>query len=81
MCETCKCSAYFNEELNDYACENNCACCNDANYVSDSDLLANALKELEIWKAYAGALEERVQVCGESYEDLEAEYFTNEENN
>ena len=28
MCETCKCSTYFNEKLNEYACENNCPCCN-----------------------------------------------------
>jgi hypothetical protein len=31
--------------------------------------------ELKKWEAYAGALEERVEVCGEGYADLEADYF------
>ena len=44
MCETCKCSAYFNEELNDYACENNCPCCN-------TNFLAEVKKYEDILKA------------------------------
>ena len=37
MCETCKCSAYWNDELEQYSCENGCACCNDPDYESDWD--------------------------------------------
>lgn len=76
MCDECKCTIGY-----EGGCDNNCPCCNDPQFVSDSELLAKALKELDKWKAYAGALEERVQVCGESYEDLEAEYFQESENN
>ena len=28
MCETCKCSTYYDEEKDSYHCENECVCCN-----------------------------------------------------
>ena len=48
MCETCKCSAYWNEDLQQYSCENECPCCNDPDYESDFDMhvrIVNQVRE------------------------------------
>ena len=49
MCDECKCSTYYNEETGLYSCENGCPCCNDPEWVSDSELLAKKLKEALAW--------------------------------
>ena len=46
MCEECKCSTYYNDELDMYSCENGCACCNDPNYESDWDIHLRIIKQL-----------------------------------
>lgn len=49
MCEECKCSTYYNDELDMYSCENECPCCNDPNYESDWDVHLRIMKQI---KAY-----------------------------
>jgi hypothetical protein len=46
MCEVCKCSAYYNDELDMYSCENGCACCNDPDYESDWDAHTRIMKQI-----------------------------------
>lgn len=46
MCEECKCSTYYNEELNQYSCENECPCCNDPDYESDFDMHLRIMKQV-----------------------------------
>jgi hypothetical protein len=47
MCETCKCSTYYNEELDMFSCENECPCCNDPDYESEWDIHLRLFKQLE----------------------------------
>lgn len=46
MCEECKCSTYYNEELDTYACENDCPCCHDPNWESDWDTHLRIMKQV-----------------------------------
>jgi len=41
MCEECKCTIGIDE-----GCDNGCECCNDANYVSESDQLRKVIKSI-----------------------------------
>lgn len=62
MCEECKCSAYWNEELNQYSCENGCACCNDPDYESDYDAHLRIMKTIrEYAKLHILSLEQDSQ--------------------
>ena len=47
MCEICKCSTYYNEDLEMYSCENDCECCNDPNYESDFDMHLRIMKQIK----------------------------------
>ena len=85
MCEECKCSAYWNEELNQYSCENGCACCNDPDYESDFDMHLRIMKTLrEYAKLHILSLEQDSQkviaqmnqiddMDSDEYKDLEIE--------
>lgn len=42
MCEVCKCTIG-----KDTGCDNGCQCCNNPEFVSDSDLLARAIAKLQ----------------------------------
>ena len=48
MCDTCKCSTYYKEDIDAYACENNCACCNDPDYKSPEDLISEIIAYIKI---------------------------------
>lgn len=47
MCEECKCSTYYNEELDMYSCENECPCCNDPDYESTEEMHYRIMKEIK----------------------------------
>ena len=47
MCDICKCSAYWNEELEQYSCENECPCCNDPDFVSDEEMLVGLIEFIQ----------------------------------
>lgn len=49
MCETCKCSTYYNEDLDMYSCENECPCCNDPDYESDWDTHIRLIKQIQAY--------------------------------
>lgn len=50
MCDECKCSTYYNEDTDLYSCENNCPCCNDPDYISDTDKLIKLIEYIKIHK-------------------------------
>ena len=47
MCEICKCSTYWNDELDMHSCENGCECCNDPNYESDAEMHYRIMKQIK----------------------------------
>ena len=62
MCETCKCSTYYDDEKDSYHCENECVCCNG------SDIL----EVLQTRNGQVIALTDEVRAQLEDEEDMGA---------
>ena len=48
MCDECKCSMYYNDETDIYACENGCECCNNPDYKSTEDQLSEIIAYIKV---------------------------------
>lgn len=75
MCEECKCTTYYNEDTDMYSCENDCPCCNDPDYESDSDKLIKLIEYIKIHKISLEQDSEELQSYFNSVEDFETEEY------
>lgn len=75
MCDECKCSTYYNEDTDMYSCENDCACCNDPDYVSDSDKLYKLIEYIKIHKISLEQDSEKLNIDMMNNDDLDSDEY------